>query len=151
MELHQTEKGKITEERVKLITQTLSLNLIGFAYFLNNQSTQETAKRRTANQGWRDEACLGSQNKAIHHPFFVYTSPPSAHSRKNLRVSLSNCDMKANDQNRKGLNERDAKKILKERIGISGKEITEGDKKEKKETWMKGGDEIERQRREKGF
>lgn len=36
MELHQTEKGKITEERVKLITQTLSLNLIGFAYFLNN-------------------------------------------------------------------------------------------------------------------
>jgi len=39
--------------------------------------------------------------------------------------------------------------ILKERIGISGEEITEVEKR--KETWMKGGDEIERQRREKGF
>jgi len=37
MELHQTEKEKrkITEERVKLITKTPCLNLIGFAFFNN--------------------------------------------------------------------------------------------------------------------
>lgn len=75
---------------------------------------------------------LGFTKQSNPSSFFVYTSPPSAHSRKNLRVSLSNCDMKANDQNRKRLNERDAKKILKERIGISGKEITEDEKKRKR-------------------
>lgn len=57
--------------------------------------------------------------------FFSFkSSPPSAHPKKTLQVSLSNCHKTADDQNKTGLIKRGMGFFL-ERFGISVKEMVE--------------------------
>lgn len=54
---------------------------------------------------------LGFAKQTNPSSFFSFTLPLLPHPKKTLRVSLSNCHVKADDQNRRGLTKRDGKKM----------------------------------------